>query len=198
MEAWSKLLGLAGIVDWQAELMTEQFQAVREEAAKSGKVPFKKPDDLMQIPSVTHQTIELLMPYLIFEGRINPNLASERELRVGLSLLGIPTDIEKLIREYRQDSYFRDMSELVALFDRDELERPPSADQVSQVFTLQTTLVGIDVVGYTKRRDLHRISALVERFHPEDARSRWYGRILYWREWPGQEFPLRPEGQGGQ
>ncbi|MGE5549061.1 MAG: general secretion pathway protein GspK [Bacteroidota bacterium] len=194
-QVWATILRLAGIDPGLHEVLTEQFTDARQKADRDGIVLFHALEDLGQkIGRMTENEWKPLAPYLTFSGQINPNFASERVLRVALDLLGLNPDKARAILELKQQNGpFKDLDGIHNLLDTDDEKLGVSMERLQQVFTLQTTMIGIDVVGYTKDRDLHRIAAVVERYHPRMESTRWRCRILYWREWPGQEFPLRPE-----
>lgn len=196
-ETWTAILMAAGFDELRVELLSEQFTQVRSDAIKAGRVPFAQPDDLKQLQSATHLTLERLLPYLTFTGRINPNLASERSLRAALAVLGVQVDKAKAIVTARDAAPFQELGALQGFLVKTD-QKLVSKDWTDQVFTLQTTLAGVEIVGKTKSGALHRLVAVVERFHPPRETELWQCRFLYWREWPGEDFPVLPEEDGEQ
>jgi hypothetical protein len=102
--------------------------------------------------------------------------------------LGFQVDKSDTIVVYRENNPFKDLEVLRGILAKDE-PNGVNAKWVDQVFTLQTTLVGVDVAGQTKDGALYRIEAVVERFHPPRESTRWRCRFLRWREYPGQGLP---------
>ena len=193
---WAQILRAAGVDDWKADLLTEEFAAAQTEAAKAGKVPFPGADDLRRLPAMTGATVDLLAPYLTFKGRVNPNFAGERALRIALAQLGVRIEKAKTILEARKSSPFKDLGAFTSLLSQGEQRF--RKDWVGQIFTLQTVLVGVDAVGRTKAGIPYRIAAVVERYHPANEGRRWQARFLYWREWPGQgSTAAKDESDGG-
>ena len=192
-QTWTMILHLAGIDDNLLEELTEEFTTERQKADETGAVAFTSLVDLEKMPRVTQNIWKPLTPYLTFAGQINPNFASERVLRVALGMLGLKPDKARAILGIRGSGPIKDLEQIRNMLDTDDEQIGVNTERLEQVFTLRTTMLYIDMVGYTKTRDLHRIAAVVERYHPEGESGRWRCRILYWREWPGQEFPLRPE-----
>lgn len=192
---WAQILKAAGIDDWKAGLLTEEFAAAQTEAAKAGRVPFPEPDDLRKLPAMTGMTSDLLAPYLIFRGQVNPNFASERALRIALAQLGVKVEKARAIIEARESGPFKDLDEFASLLSQGEQKF--RRNWVGQIFTMQTVLVQVDVEARTKAGTTYRIAAVVERYHPANERRRWQARFLYWREWPGQGSPAAADEQSG-
>ena len=182
-DVWAEILRTAGFDDWRIELFTEQFTAYKAEALKAGRVPFGRLEDLEQLPSLTSLTLQQLEPYLVFEGRINPNLASEPVLRVALAWIKLNPDSARAICEARENTPFKDLAALAGLLAKNA-PQGINRDWLAQVFTVQTTLAGVDIAGSTSSGGIHRITAVIERFHHNGAR--WRCRILYWREQSGR------------
>ena len=64
---------------------------------------------------------------------------------------------------------------------------------IAQVFTLETTLVGLEAVGRPEAGGEYRITAVVERFHPSAGDRRFWARVVYWQEGYRPEAAEGPE-----
>lgn len=182
-ENFRRLLLEAGSSDWEAELLAEQFIEYRKTAGAGDKVPFSRVDDLTKIPGLSGATevYERLRPCLIAAGTVNPNLAGEAGLRAALARLKLnrPEALQKLLAA-RENSPFKDLDEVYNLLKG--LSPQLKRDWVAQVFTCQTRIAGVEAASRTKAGTAYRISAVIERYHPDGESGRWRARILYWRE----------------
>lgn len=185
-ETWGLILAAAGYAEWEVRLMTEHFAAARQEAAREKRVAFRQEEDLIRIQSVTHQTVDRLRPYLTFTGSINPNYAGERALQAGLGMLGLKQESVKAVLEARKNAPFTEMAAFLAILAANE-PKGVNNDQVKQVFSLQTTLVGVETVGRTESGAAYRIEAVYERYHPKGKEDEWRCRVVAWRESPGED-----------
>jgi hypothetical protein len=103
-------------------------------------------------------------------------------------MIGENIDLAKVICDARVDNPYKNIDDLMGVFSNNK----PNGYKIEipmQVFSLLTTLVGVDVVGKTKAGVPYRIAAVIQRFHPKLDSTHWQCRILYWREWPGCDFP---------
>lgn len=182
-EAWEKILLEAGLSQWEAELLAGQFAVEKEKAAKERRVPFERVDALRNLPGLTGRTLDLIAPFLIFRGQVNPNLAGETALRAALSQLGLaPEEKLQALLEAREAAPFQDLQALRSLLDGNESAW--KREYLGQVFTLETTLVQVEAVGRTKSGAACRLVAVIERYHPPLESQHWQARFLSWREYP--------------
>ncbi|NLG85436.1 MAG: general secretion pathway protein GspK, partial [Firmicutes bacterium] len=191
-EVFHGLLHAAGAEEWEAETITAQFVAFRQEALTAGRVPFGGEDDLHRIPALSGRLIETLAPSLWFAGRINPNFAGERTLAAGLAQLGVTGEKVRAILARRPFTDFDTLASLVA-----GGEGKLKKEWIAQVFTLETTLVGLVAVGRPPAGGEYRIEAVLERFHPSAGDRLWRARVVYWQENYLPEEKATGEKQGG-
>lgn len=177
VEVFHGLLRAAGAEGWEAEAITAQFERFREEARTASRVPFKEEGDLHRLPALSGRLITALAPALTFTGQINPNFAGERTLAAGLAELGLGPEKVRAILAGRP---FSDLAGFAAVIAAGEAKL--KRDWIAQVFTLETTLVGVEAVGRPPAGGEYRIEAVFERFHPPGESRRWRARLLYRRE----------------
>lgn len=183
-ETWGRILVSAGCAEWEVEPLTRPFLEARQRAVREKRVAFRQADDLVT-GSITEDLLQRLRPYLTFTGTINPNLASERTLASGLAMLGLKREYAKIVLETRKKAPFVEMPAFLAILAANE-PNGINNDMVKQVFTLQTTLVGVEAVGRTAAGICYRIHAVYERYRPPGKEDEWRGRVIAWRESPGE------------
>ncbi len=180
---WTLILRDAGFASWEIESLTSQFAKARADAGE-GKAPFKTADDLRRLlPDVTDSTLQRLGPYLTFGGSINPSLAGRKAMEAAMVRLGLKREKADLLAQAAQETPFSNLDAIVAFLDQGEA-KPVNKDLAGQIFTVQTTLAGIDLIGRTREGAVYRIEAVVERYHPPLDSKHWRCRVLYWREGP--------------
>ncbi|MGQ9779268.1 MAG: general secretion pathway protein GspK [Bacillota bacterium] len=176
-EVFYGLLRAAGAERWEAETITAQFVAFRKEALAAGRVPFSGEEDLHRLPALSGRLIDALAPALCFAGRINPNFAGGRTLAAGLAQLGVAAEKTRSILDRRPFTDFDAFTALVAAG-----EGKLKKEWIAQVFTLETTLIGVEAVGRPVAGREYRIKAVLERFHPSAGDRGWRARVVYWQE----------------
>ena len=185
-------------------LVVEKFDTVLKDAVRKIRCLSTGTGDLEKgLETWTVDMTDLMTPYLIFKGQVNPNFATERALRIALAQPQLGVGAEKAAEKAKEiiearerpDGVFADLEGLTSSLARDEPKF--KKNWVGQIFTLQTVLVRVDVEGRTKAGTTYRISAVVERYHPANESHRWQARFLYWREWPGPGSPAAEDEKDG-
>lgn len=180
-EQFENLMLSYGIERRLAERMAEDFSAYRS------KNRFENMEQLLQLPSVTLQTLDRIKPLFEFTGQCNVNFVGETGLRLTLKRAGYDPGLAAELVSKRREDPFDTMEEVQAFFRnrRKEIRAEDFFTVRSSVFKIRIWLI--------KGNHRYYLETVQRRKETDRIGIPWEMQVLSWRFLMNEEAPEIPD-----